>query len=176
MDTIKFMESIYSLKELKRTGWVKKGILECESVADHSFATSVLSLIYGCQKEGLSLEKVLIMSLIHDLAEAEVGDLTPSDVKKIGKKQKINAEKQTIHKICNNLDDKAAKKIISVFDEYIEGKSKEAILVKQIDKLEMALQANRYIKHHKKDLKEFINDAKKSIQDKEILNDFNKIL
>jgi putative hydrolase of HD superfamily len=63
------------LKELKRTGWVESGILEPESVADHSYRTTLLAMILSDQK-GLDTLKTVKMALLHDLVESVTGDLT----------------------------------------------------------------------------------------------------
>ena len=48
-----------------------------ESVADHSWAVAFLATLL-CPEE-LNREKVLIMAILHDLAEVRVGDITPYD-------------------------------------------------------------------------------------------------
>ena len=73
------------LKSVPRTGWLDRGrrSLRVESVADHSFGVALLA--WGCalqrHAEGVAIdpERVLKLAVIHDLAEAETGDLPPYD-------------------------------------------------------------------------------------------------
>jgi len=64
------------LKTIPRTGWVDSGVGEPESVADHSFRTALAAMILS-DSMGLDTCKVMRMALLHDLAEAETGDITP---------------------------------------------------------------------------------------------------
>ena len=66
------------LKNLKRTGWVMRGIKDCESVAEHSFRTAFMRMLLA-ERFGVGREKTVCMELVHDLAESVVGDITPHD-------------------------------------------------------------------------------------------------
>ena len=65
------------LKHLDRAGWVLAGHDAPESVAAHSWGMAVRCLQH-CPDD-LDLATVLSMALVHDLAEAVVGDITPHD-------------------------------------------------------------------------------------------------
>ena len=72
------------LKDVPRTGWVLRGIDSPESVADHSWSTALLCLLYApLSEEPLNCDRAVAIALIHDLAEVEVGDIprriTPGD-------------------------------------------------------------------------------------------------
>ena len=91
-----FQEYVLKLKTLKRKGWLLKKIPDAESVADHSFSTSVLVMIMA-EKMKLDMEKCLKMSLVHDLAEAKIEDITPHD--NISDEEKNMLEKKAIDEI-----------------------------------------------------------------------------
>ena len=74
---IEFISEVGRLKRLPRTGWVESGVPDPESVADHSFRVALLTLVLADLK-GLDALKAVRMALIHDLGEAETGDLTPA--------------------------------------------------------------------------------------------------
>ena len=65
------------LKQLSRTGWVRSGVENPESVAAHSWGMAVLALRLAPKE--LDTEKILSLCLVHDLPEVRVGDLTPHD-------------------------------------------------------------------------------------------------
>ena len=46
-----------NLKNLKRTGWMRNNVTDAESVADHTFGTTFLVLMFA--PEHLNLEKCL---------------------------------------------------------------------------------------------------------------------
>lgn len=149
-DIIKLIHTINKLKHLKRTGWVKRKVPNPESVADHTFMTSIMTLLLS-DKTKLDKNKCLQMALIHDVAESIAGDITPYQ-KNIGKKHIL--EKKAIESLFKNTN----KKIIQIWDEYEHGVTPEAKFVYQIDKMEMLLQAFEYKRKYKNakiDLSEF---------------------
>jgi 5'-deoxynucleotidase YfbR-like HD superfamily hydrolase len=65
----------------KRGGWVREGVQAPESIADHMYRMAVLALCAPSSSNGVPLDvgKCVMMSVVHDLAEAHVGDITPVD-------------------------------------------------------------------------------------------------
>lgn len=162
---VKFLETTGRLKRIPRTGWVETGIGHPESVADHTFRTAILCMIYA-DLENLDQQKMLRMALIHDVPEAIIGDLTPSKKTKEIKERENTAIKQ----ILNLLPKKQRKKYIMDWTEYQEGKTKEAKVVRQLEKLEMTLQAKEYEKAKSTDqsLERFIKSTEKAITQPEL--------
>jgi putative hydrolase of HD superfamily len=141
LNIIKFLEIAGILKRTSRTGWVKVGVYQPESVADHTFRTAILCMLYA-DIENLDSLKLLQMALIHDLPEAVIGDLTPSE-----KTEETNEkEETTMNQILNLLPPEQREKYITVWNEYQKGKTREAQAVRQLEKIEMALQAKEYQK------------------------------
>ena len=136
---IKVIEIAGILKRTPRTGWIDNGVYDPESVADHTFRTAFLCMIYA-DINNLDTLKLLRMALIHDLPEAIEGDLMPSE-KNAETKEK---EEDTMRQILDLLPEMQREKYLAAWNEYQEGKTKEAIAVQQIDKIEMALQAKEY--------------------------------
>ncbi len=147
------------LKRTLRAGWVEVGIYQPESVADHTFRTAILCMLYA-DMEGLDPLKLLRMALIHDLPEAVIGDLTPSE-KTAETKEK---EDTSINQILSLLPKRQREKYIAVWNEYREGKTREAQAVRQLEKIEMALQAKEYEKagSASKSLERFIKSAEEA--------------
>jgi putative hydrolase of HD superfamily len=86
------------------------------------------------------LERVFRISLIHDLGEIDTGDLTPDHG--IAKEEKSRLERQSVERIFRNLPTK--DRYLELWDDYENQVSLEASFVREIDKLEMALQASIY--------------------------------
>src|SRR4051794_5293762 len=71
-------EAAGALKEVRRKGWGDRGLSDAESVADHSYRVALLAWALA-RARGLDAGRALLIALVHDLAEAEVGDGTPFD-------------------------------------------------------------------------------------------------
>lgn len=152
------------LKQLYRQGWLKRGIPEerCESVAEHSFGVALLTL-FLCDRfyAHLDCTKAVRMALLHDFGEIFAGDLTPSD--SVDPHQKHLLEAEAVHKIFSGLPD--GGQYIELWEEFEAGESPEAQLIRQLDKLEMGLQAGVYAQQGWGDLSEFYNSAAASLSD-----------
>ncbi len=157
MGIIQFLEEVGKLKSIKRTGWIKHHIPDPESVADHSFRVAVMSLVLA-EKAGIDANKCVKMALVHDIGEAKVGDLIKFDAKGYlpGYEEKLLNESKAVEEITGLIGGKVYD---SLFKEYSENKSKEARFVKQVDKLERALQALEYEKKVRIKLDEFFQSA-----------------
>ena len=170
-DLFKLQDLVIKLKTLKRKGWERRGIPNPESVADHSYGTSVLVMIMA-EKLNLDMEKCLKLSLIHEIGEAKIGDITPRD-DNWSKKNEL--ENQAIKDIVTET---GLTFITELWQEYSENKSKEANLVHDMDKIEMVFQALDYEKKYPdKDLTEFYDYVKDKLileESKQLFNDIIK--
>jgi putative hydrolase of HD superfamily len=92
--------------------------------------------------EGLDTLKTLRMALIHDLPEAVLGDLTPTK-KTFRSREKEN---DVMKQMLSLLPEEQREKQMNVWKEYQDGKTREAKAVRQLEKIEMALQAKEYEK------------------------------
>ena len=161
-----FFKITTNLKKVSRKGWVTKlGITNPESVADHSYSMSVIAMILADMQK-LDTLKVVKMGLLHDLTESIVGDYTPEE---ISKNEKIELENKAMIKILNNLPQNLSKNYLSIWEEYQDKKTKEAIFLHEIDKFEMAIQAIQYYNEGvtKEKLKPFFDAAKNEINSNE---------
>jgi putative hydrolase of HD superfamily len=147
MNVIKFLEVIAKLKGIKRTGWVKRRVKDPESVADHSLMMSLMGLSMPIP-EGCDRNKIVKMSIIHDLAESVTGDIITKESWPEGgtmtSKERLKIEKTAMRKILSNLDGPTSKEIMDLWKEYIDGKTSEAIFTRDLDIAEMIIQALRY--------------------------------
>jgi putative hydrolase of HD superfamily len=164
---------INHLKQVFRRGWLRKIPPEnCESVAEHTFGTALLAwILVGILFPELDQEKVLKLALIHDLGEIYAGDITPHD--EITPEEKNARESDAIRNIFSSLPN--GDLYITLWEEYENGSSPEAGFVKQIDRLEMALQAGVYEFQQDADLEEFFSSAAKAITLPELKNILQEI-
>ncbi len=98
--------TMYRLKSLPRQGWLDAGIpvADAESVAAHSFGCALLVLLLEepLRQAGASVEHCLRLAVIHDLAESQVGDITPHDPRGAGEKHLL--ELAAMGDLFKNLD------------------------------------------------------------------------
>ena len=148
---------IVHLKQVYRKGWLQRGIPpeECESVAEHSFGNAMLCLLLLADEPELDPAKVLRLALIHDLGEAYVGDITPQD--RVDSVEKSRLETDAIEKILRKLP--GGDGLINDWHEYENQTSAEARFVKQVDRLELAMQASVYEHQGKVRAEEFLDSA-----------------
>ena len=138
-DIVNLFKKIGELKNIKRAGWVRYEIPNPESVADHSFRCAFMAMVLGDILKVDSL-KLMKMAILHDIAEAVTGDITP--VSGITREEKLKKEEEGLAGLLNDLPN--GKEYITLWKEYEEGETREARIFKDIDKLEMALQALEY--------------------------------
>jgi len=142
--TIDFLTMARGLKTTPRTGWIRqKAGPRIESVADHSWRISLMAMVASSSSENYDSNRCIKIALVHDLAEATVGDITPHcGVSDVDKHQR---ELQAITGMTGGLANAdCGAEILELWKEYEAGETPEAKLVKDMDKLEMILQALEY--------------------------------
>jgi putative hydrolase of HD superfamily len=97
-----------------------------ESVADHSYALSILSLSLA-GGPNLNREKVLLMSLLHDLGESIIGDIITSQ-NESEVKLKFESEVKAFKKVLENLD--SSKELMELWLDFEHSRTKEGLFVK----------------------------------------------
>lgn len=173
-DIITFAKIVGKLKTLKRAGWVKRGIKNPESVAEHSFRVVVLAMILSHGKK-LNVEKVLKMAVIHDLAEALVGDIIWEWGNKqlIPEESKLSKEREALRKIFKDVPNK--EEYFDLWREWEKQETPESQFIKKIDKLETSIQTLEY-ENQGADLEAFWIYAKKYLVGKEFVALLDEIL
>ena len=162
-----FFQRVLELKNIPRQGWKNKlNIENVESVADHSYSTAIMSMVLS-DLQGLDTEKIIKMALLHDLAESIVGDITPDEV--ISKK-KIGMEDTAMKQILESIPNNVSQQYTTLWNDYQKNSSKEANLLHEIDRLEMAFQAKFYLNKgfSKEELRSFFKTANNEIRNKQL--------
>lgn len=140
---IDFLTLTRTLKTTKRTGWVMRGVHNPESIADHMYRMSLMSMIASFSNGALDTNRCIKLALIHDLAEAKVGDITPHCG--VSDDDKYTLELTTMEQVKEMLGPMmGGDEILELWKEYEEGSTEEAKLLKDLDKIEMILQAQEY--------------------------------
>jgi putative hydrolase of HD superfamily len=128
------------LKDTPRAGWGMRGIPSPESVAEHSYRAALMALVLAPRADPpLDVSRCVALALVHDLAEALVGDITPYDG--IGADEKRRREDEAMRSLAALAGDES---LLALWREYDAAASPEARFVKEMDKLETVFQAAEY--------------------------------
>ena len=175
-DPITFFSLVGKLKKTPRTGWLMHGLINVESIAEHSFRVTTMAYLLANDLRCNS-SKLVKMALIHDLAEIMTGDIVSEHGLEIdlqGREKKVIIEGNEIKKISSLIPHGSEMNIL--WKEYEDKKTREARILKQLDKLEMTMQALEYENpRNPNHLKEFWENAKKYINHPLILNLFKEL-
>lgn len=166
VDLLEFFRLAGQLKMIPRQGWVDRGVLAPESVADHTYRMALMAWVLGAEA-GLDTARLVKLVLVHDLPEALAGDATPyqaliqrglspedasarwhdvltEDEIAIGREEKMVAERGAIRDLLTHLEPRLAGELEALWTEYAQRSTPEAQFVSQIDKLEALIQAVEY--------------------------------
>lgn len=163
---IQFWELVYRLKREPRRGWTQTlGIRRVESVADHTFALALLGLYEG-ERRGQDVGRILKLTLIHDLEEAITGDLTPRSKSRMGAAKVDRVRRKARNEILARFPPKSRSSYRRLWTDLNEGRTPEARLAHDLDKIEMALQAKKYKRYlSERDLDDFYMSASMEVKD-----------
>lgn len=148
-----------ALKQVARAGWVRRGIGAPESVAAHSWG--VAWLVVALAPATLDRGRALEYAVLHDLAEARVGDLTPADG--VAAAEKHRREAVGLREVVGGLA--GGEALVATWERYERQEDAEARFVRQCDRLDMAVQAVAYARTHGADLGEFLASAAQVIEE-----------
>ena len=145
------------LKDLDRTGWVRRGVPSPESVAAHSWGVALLVL--QLLPQHLDRERALAYAVLHDLPEVRVGDLTPHD----RVQDKAQREHDAMAAMSRAMPRGTA--LHQLWLKYEAQQDAEARFVRQLDRVDMALQAVRYHASGAEGMQEFVQSALEFVDD-----------
>ncbi|KIR68720.1 hypothetical protein I314_01144 [Cryptococcus bacillisporus CA1873] len=120
----------------------------CRSISDHMCRMALMAMMLPNSSERpLDISRCVMMALVHDLAEAYVGDITP--VEGVPTHVKHQLEEQAMDTFLNEMlggqgNKDARERFRSLWDEYEARETPESRLVKDLDRIELALQAVEY--------------------------------
>lgn len=164
---VRFLRLAARLKEVRRQGWVDRGVPHPESGAEHSWAMALMAWLLALERDDLDAERVLLIALVHDLPEALAGDATPYDRHRDETGQiaethfrkapdydpretrlKHERERAALNEMVASLPEHLRAEVVAAWEEYNTGESTESRFVRQVDKLETLLQAELYYERH----------------------------
>jgi putative hydrolase of HD superfamily len=134
--------AVYRLKDEVRAGWLLRHVAAPESVADHSWGTAVLCLLHA-EEAGIDIDRAVRIALVHDIAEAEVGDI-PRRVNENEQPVSTAEKGERERRAMARLDGGPLDPVVTLWREYEEGASDTARFVRDMNLIDMCLQALFY--------------------------------
>jgi len=142
-------EELYQLKEVERSGWIKRGIAHPESVADHVYGAYLLALLYlpstYPELRGYSKTTIINMLLVHELAEAYTGDILPEHKDEMARREEAeHFEYLALTGTYSGVD--RMTPVTALWRAFQAGSDINAQIAKEMDKLENLMQLYIYRK------------------------------
>lgn len=141
-DTLEFLLRGFRLKDEPRVGWRLRSVAAPESVADHSWGTALLCMMFA-REAGVDEHEALRIALVHDLAEAETGDIAarenPAD-RDVSIDEKAELELAAMNSLLHGVD----HGLREAWERYENRSTPAAVFVRDMNLIEMCLQALFY--------------------------------
>jgi putative hydrolases of HD superfamily len=134
-----FLFEAGTLKNARRTGWWMAGVRDPESVAEHSWRTSLIASVIA-KLEGADPARAALLAVWHDTQETRTGD-----VNHLGKKYAAPGDPEAVTADqTRGMPELLASAVQEVVAEYEAKESPEAVCARDADKLECMLQGIEY--------------------------------
>ena len=140
-------EAVNKLKSEPRAGWSPLGIPRemIQSIAGHHADTMKMAFMIAAQN--INPPHISRMMAVHDLAESVTGDFISGGRFKdaITKPEKQRLERIAMRMLLQDFpEEDIAREINTLWEEYEDGNTANAVVAHDIDKLEMVMQAQYY--------------------------------
>ena len=137
LETLRLAER---LKFELRHSWTSQG--RRESVAEHSYQMALMALLlHPHLEQPVDLCRTLRMVLVHDLVEAEAGDVVFFDTGE-AKQKKAERERVAIDNLRALLPAPTGDEVYALWHEFEAAETEEARFARALDNLEVQLQHN----------------------------------
>ncbi|XP_017781189.1 PREDICTED: HD domain-containing protein 2 [Nicrophorus vespilloides] len=162
-DVMQYIELVTNLKHSSRKGWEYCDVPNHERIAGHMYAMAMMTFLLD-EKSGLDRFKCMQLTLVHDLCESIVGDITPRD--NIPEDVKHKMELEAMEKLTSLLGDELGGRMFALYQEYEKKETPEAKFVKDLDRFDMIFTAMTYEKRDNtpKKLQEFFDSTEGKFQ------------
>jgi len=136
---ITFIQEAERLKNVLRSAHTSTG--RHESTAEHTWRLCLMAITFADKLGTIDLAKVLKLCIVHDLGEAIHGDIPA--IEQVNADDKSARERQDLQEISKSLPQFLQDEILGLWEDYEHAASREARIVKALDKLETIIQHNQ---------------------------------
>jgi putative hydrolase of HD superfamily len=156
----KFLSEIQMLARVDHVGVKLAGVENPNSLAVHSLLTAQIAYLLA-ELEGANSEKCAAMAIFHDNNETRLGDHNKVSSRYL---DTSSAEFKAEEEQLSLLPEAAAQKIQSLMNEKSDRQTKEGIIVKDADWLEVAIQAKIYLEKGYQGCQIWIDNVEKALE------------
>ncbi len=129
------------LKRMRRLYWKLRGVKNQETVAGHIFTVATMALVFAKEKSSVDEEKLLKMTLVHEISAAKTGETASYEPILRGKKkekaknfwQQHQKEKKALESLTKKLPEKLKKEINFLWEDSRLKKSEEGKFLSQLN-------------------------------------------
>jgi len=145
---------LQTLDRVPRMGYALRGVVDPESVSEHTFHLAFLVWTLGTNEPSVDLLRALELALVHDLVEVRTGDLPRPAASFFPPGAKEQAEAAIGAELLAPLGARAR----NLLAEYHSKQSPEARFVSACDKLQVRIKALAYARRGARSLDAFWAD------------------
>lgn len=136
---IAFIQEAERLKNVLRSAHTSEG--RQESTAEHTWRLCLMAITFADRLGPVDMAKVLKLCVVHDLGEAIHGDIPA--IEQTPAHGKSEREREDLLELTKTLPRTLQTEILALWDDYEHARSREARIVKALDKLETIIQHNQ---------------------------------
>jgi putative hydrolases of HD superfamily len=156
----RFIYEMGMLKRVSREGWKLIGLDHPESVAAHSLRAAQIGFILASMEEYDQPEHICTMLVFHDIGECRIGD-----IHKVGRRYIHSDEQNVVKDQVKDLQE-IGEKILELYDQIEMQNTREGIIGKDADLLEMAATACEYKQQGYYGTEDWLKNTKKRLKTK----------
>jgi putative hydrolase of HD superfamily len=134
-----FIQQAERLKDVLRSAHTSSG--RHESTAEHTWRLCLMAMVFTDGLDGVDLGRLLELCVVHDLGEAIHGDIPAIAQHRVP--DKSARERRDLLHLMQPLPAALQSRLLSLWEDYESGHSREARLAKALDKLETIIQHNQ---------------------------------
>ena len=139
---LKFLEIADTMKSIFRQSTLIDGS-RYENDAEHSWhlALMAMTLFEYCALDGVNIDRVIKMAIVHDLVEIYAGDTPAQDISaNVGKEER---EREAADKLFSLLPDEQAHEYRSLWEEFDAMETPDAVYASAVDRLQAFIQIHK---------------------------------
>lgn len=137
-DISMFFYELGMLRRVQREGWKLLGVMQPESVAEHSLRAAQIAYVLAILEHHPSPETVCSILVFHDIGECRIGD-----IQKVANRYITADEKSAVSDQLRPLDE-IGNRILMLWDQIGSLNTSAGIIAKDADLLELAITASEY--------------------------------
>ncbi|MFM2400144.1 MAG: hypothetical protein RL341_2301 [Pseudomonadota bacterium] len=134
-----FIREAERLKNTLRSAHTSTG--RTESTAEHTWRLCLLAMTFEDLLGPLDFERVLKLCIVHDLGEAINGDVPA--ISQTQEQDKSGRERRDLIELSKSAPPALQAELLALWDEYEHMATREAQIVKALDKIETIIQHNQ---------------------------------